>query len=337
MRQFVLLVSGLTVLAAGPVVAQQNGGGADRDQDRRQTAADVKSWLDRMNTAVEELNYRGTFVHSVDGDVEAEVLHIVHRNADGVVSERISARDGGSEVLRTERGVRSVLPKQRLVLLEEPRRSSTPLDASRMRYSDNIELYYDVATFPSRRGQIAGRDAQVVSIRPKDEFRYGYFLWLDRETALPLRSQVLDEDGDVVEQIVFTDLEVVDSIDESEVQPVIDTEGFEVRRPRPDARSDLDEQWRAKNVPIGFYLSEDRESMLAGSTYPVRHLVYSDGLATVSVYISHPLSTVDMDQGFSRMGSTNAYSLRVDGRLATAMGDVPRRTVQRIATSLDAR
>ena len=317
----------LSVVAAVLTVAAFDAIGQEQ-------ADDVKNWLDRMNIAVEELNYRGTFVHEFDRNVET--LQIVHRNAGGEVREKLSSPDGsGREILRTASGVHTVFPEQRLVMLEEPQGSAIPL-ASSLNYTEGLEAYYDMGTFP--KGQVVGRDTQVVSIRAKDEYRYGYLLWLDRETALPLRSQVRDENGRVVEQILFTAIDVVAAISESDVAPAIDVEGFEWRRPikaKPEVSSR--EVWGATRLPNGFSQSISRQSLLAGSRYPVQHLVYTDGLATVSVFIAHPKSDADMPEGFSQMGSTNVYSLKIDGRLATAMGEVPRRTVQRIATSLDAR
>jgi sigma-E factor negative regulatory protein RseB len=300
----------------------------------QETADEIENWLDRMNVAVEQLNYRGTYVHVVDGN--AETLDIVHRYFEGDVRERISTSNGaGPEILRTAEGVRSVFPDKQLVMIEEHEGTSIPL-AAMLNYTNELERYYQMTTFP--KGRTADRDTQVVSIRARDEFRYGYLLWVDIETALPLKIQVRDEAGTVVESILFTELEVLDSIPEFAVTPAIDAEGFTWKRP---VAAEFDEQsneiWSATRLPNGFRLSESRLSLLAGSKYPVQHLVYSDGLATVSVFIAHPLSDADMPEGFSRFGSTNAYSLKIDGRLATAMGDVPRLTVQRIATSLDAR
>jgi sigma-E factor negative regulatory protein RseB len=313
-----MLVAG----SAPPVLAQQ--------------ADSVKSWLDRMNAAVEELNYRGAFVHIIDGN--AEELNIVHRysDADGEVRERISAAgDNGREIIRTGDFVSTVVPEKRRVVVEEVKNSSIPTAAA-LNYSEDLQTYYDMHTAP--KGPIAGHEAQLISIQPRDNFRYGYRVWLDRETALPLKSQVMDDNGEVVEQMLFTALEVVDSVPESEVLPAIGTDGFEWLRPieaRPDIESD--EIWGATRLPNGFALSLSRHSLLAGSKYPVQHLVYTDGLATVSVFIAHPDSDADMPEGLTRFGSTNVYSLKINGRLATVMGEVPPRTVERIANSLDAR
>jgi sigma-E factor negative regulatory protein RseB len=231
--------------------------------------------------------------------------------------------------------VRSVFPEQQLVVIEEPEQSSIPV-ASSLSYTDELERYYQMTTFP--KGRQADRDTQVVSIRARDEYRYGYLLWLDRESALPVKMEVRDEAGNVIESILFTELTVLDSIPEFAVAPLTNVEGFTWKRPvKAEFEDASSEIWGATRLPNGFRLSVSRRTLLAGSRYPVQHLVYTDGLAAVSVFIAHPESDAVMPEGFSGSGSTNAYSLKIDGRLATAMGDVPRLTVQRIATSLDAR
>ncbi len=297
----------------------------------------VKSWLDRMNVAVETLNYRGSFVHSVDGQhfEDLEYFEIVHRYSDGEVRERISSPDGaGREIVRTPQFVRSVFPDKRLVVIEEPEVASLPT-AAVLHYTAGLEGYYDLTTLSG--GPVAGRETQFVSILPRDAFRYGYMLWLDLETALPLKLRVHDQ-GNNVEQVLFTSISVVDSIPEEDVASRIDPADFEVRRPDKNNNEPAStEIWAATTVPSGFTLSVFRATLLAGSRYPVQHLVYTDGLATVSVFIAHPLSDADMPEGFSRTGSTNAYARKIDGRLVVAIGEVPQRTVHSIATSLDAR
>jgi sigma-E factor negative regulatory protein RseB len=292
---------------------------------------EVKSWLDRMNDAVETLSYEGTFVRVFDGN--AETLHIVHRNSDGDVREKISSfGDAGREILREGQRVQCVLPERRVVLLESPDNSSSPISSSLPDYSDGLKANYELASH--RKGQVAQRDTQIVIIRPKDDLRYGYVLWLDQETAMPLKSQVRDETGAVVEQILFTDFEIRDSIDDSEFDSTIDTDGFRWIRSREYEDYSNDQvTWRANELPSGFEMSVARRSAIAGLDNPVYHLVFSDGLATVSVFVAD--SEADVEEGYSRLGSTNSYSLNMRGRKVTAMGEVPRQTVRRIAASLD--
>ena len=108
---------------------------------------------------------------------------------------------------------------------------------------------------------------------------------------MPLRSQLVDEQGTVLEQILFAQLEISDSIPRSELEPTINTDGFTLLRPRAaEEQTDEHLRLRAARVPEGFQLSATTHRPIAGSDYPVEHLVYSDGLATVSVFIEDPKS-----------------------------------------------
>jgi sigma-E factor negative regulatory protein RseB len=297
------------------------------------SAQEAREWLDRMNRAVEELNYRGTFVHVLAGT--AETLYIIHRNQDGSIGERIVSLDGGREIIRQEDEVTCILPDRRVVLLEA-RKDLSPLVAALPSYSEDLEPHYELALQATAR--VATRATQVLSIKPRDEFRYGYMLWLDEATAMPLKSLLTDEKGQIVEQILFTDIEMLDSIPPAALEPTIDTAGFEWLRPPESTQltSEVAQEvpWRASSLPGGFKLSAATQSPIAGSETPVEHLVFTDGLATVSVFIEDPNTKAEVAEGFSNVGSTNAFSLTLRGRQVTAVGEVPRRTVRTIASSL---
>ena len=296
------------------------------------SAQDVRDWLDRMNRAVEELNYEGTFVHVIGRN--AEMLHIVHRNQDGQIGERIRSLDGeGPEIVRQQDRVQCILPDRRVVLLEQTRDAS-PLVSTLPIYSEALAANYEFASY--KKGQVARRATQVIGIKPRDAFRYGYVLWLDQESAMPLKTQVRDDNGEVVEQILFTEFQIFDEIPESALASTIDTEGFTWFRPPTASRAPADDvAWRATLLPDGFALSVATRSPIAGSQYPVEHLVYSDGLATVSVFIEDPNTKAGVEEGFFRLGRTNSYSLTLRGRKVTAIGEVPQQTVRTIAASLE--
>lgn len=316
-----LLAVTSTGLWAGSSTAQHSG-------------EEVRSWLDRMNNAVEELNYRGSYVHA--SEANAETFNIVHRFQDGEVRERICSSEGqGREIIREGDDVRTVRPDRQRVELEQLDGTSTALSGA-VRYSDGLSNYYRMKTYT--KGKVAGRETQIVSISPRDDYRYGYRIWLDLETALPLRYQIRDSDGDIVEQILFTKIEYVDTIADAELEPEIDIEGFSWRRPiREEYEASSDELWGVERLPAGFRLSAAKRSLLAGSQFPVQHLVYTDGLATVSVFVADPRSEYQLEEGFGGRGSTNSFTLEIDKRLATALGQVPRLAVQLFATSLNAR
>ena len=294
------------------------------------SAQEARSWLDKMNRAVEELNYQGTFVHVLEGT--AETLRIIHRSEGGRSSERIESLDGvGREIIRQDNQVQCILPDRRVVLLEEPKELS-PLVSALPSFTDEIEPHYAVHLRSTAR--VANRSAQILEIKPRDAFRYGYMLWLDQETAMPLKSQLIDDQGAIVEQILFTDIDLHSEIPPEAIAATIDTKGFTTLRPPESSPLAAEIPWRAGKVPGGFKLSVATQSQIAGSEYPVEHLVYSDGLATVSVFIEDPHTKSDVSEGFSKMGSTNAFSLTLRGRKVTAVGEVPRQTVRTIASSL---
>jgi sigma-E factor negative regulatory protein RseB len=295
------------------------------------SSEEARTWLDRMNHAVEELSYQGTFVHLLAGDTET--LRIIHRSEGGKTAERIVSLNGaGREIIRQQDEVRCILPDQRVVLLEA-RKDLSPLASALPSYSDELEPHYSLAVLATDR--VVNRPTQIVQIKPKDEFRYGYTLWLDQETAMPLKSQLVNEHGEIVEQIFFTAIDLTAPIPESALAATIDTTGFTMlRAPHSSVPPEALIPWRAATVPGGFRLSIATQSPIAGSEYPVEHLVYSDGLATVSVFIEDPKTTADVGEGFSHVGSTNAFSLTLRGRKVTAVGEVPRQTVRTIASSL---
>ena len=295
-------------------------------------ADEAREWLERMAEAVEMLNYEGKFVHMHDG--EAEVLYIIHRQQDGQVSERIHSMDGaGREIVRHQNEVQCILPDRKSVLIGQTKELN-PLVSALPSYSKELETHYEIRVRGSQR--VAGRMTRQILIKPRDGFRYGYKLWLDEETAMPLKSELCDERERVVERLKFVDIKMHDSIDLAALQPITDTTGFRWFRPSAAQVSNrTTPMHRATQVPAGFRLSLSAVRQMAGSKHPVEHLVYSDGLAAVSVFVEDPeAEETETLSGPSRVGSANAFSIKVNDRSVTAVGEVPPKTVESIARSL---
>jgi sigma-E factor negative regulatory protein RseB len=173
----------------------------------------------------------------------------------------------------------------------------------------------------------------VLLIKPADSFRYGFQLWLDEATAMPLKSQMLDEQNGVVEQILFTTISMPEYIPPSALEPTTETEGFTWYR-RRDGGEQRETLWQATDLPAGFRLTAASVDTIVGAGQPVHHLVYSDGLAAVSIFVEETQIEIEWPVGLSRVGSANAYTLHIEGGVVTAVGEVPARTVQAIARSL---
>jgi sigma-E factor negative regulatory protein RseB len=295
-------------------------------------ADDARAWLERMTEAVELLNYEGKFVHMHDGD--AEVLYIIHRYQDGEVSERIQSMDGaGREIIRHQNEVQCILPDRKTVLIGQ-KKDLNPLVSALPSYSAELETHYEIKVRGSQR--VAGRMTRQILIKPRDGFRYGYKLWLDEETAMPLKSELCDERERVVERMKFVDITMHDSISAAAVEPITDTTGFRWFRPSDESvGTHSTPMFRATDVPAGFRLSLSAVRQMAGSKHPVEHLVYSDGLAAVSVFVEDPgAEETESLSGLSTVGSANAFSIKVNDRSVTAVGEVPPKTVESIARSL---
>jgi sigma-E factor negative regulatory protein RseB len=213
--------------------------------------------------------------------------------------------------------------------------SQSPLRGSLPSAEGISSAHYHVAFMDSSR--VAGRDAQIIAIRPKDSYRYGYRLWIDEATAMPLKSQLWDDQGSVVEQILFADIKLPDSIPESRVKPSLIVDSFVWTRsdgPTDETKAEQASAWLATEMPAGFTLMTAVTKMTPGGKRPMEQLVYTDGLASVSVFIEDGVAESDQAEGWSQIGAANAYTTTLEGRLVTAVGEVPARTVEMIALSL---
>jgi sigma-E factor negative regulatory protein RseB len=308
-------------------------------------------------------NYDGTFAFWQNGKVE--MLRIIHRVKDGHVSERMVALGSGREIIRNGGELTRYLPDQKVVIVEK-RSEQDPLFGNFPTFDQASTQFYDIKQL--KRTRIYHRDARLISVTPKDEFRYGYRLWIDEGTAMPLRTELCDARGRVIEQLVLAenkDFRInAKDIPDSAFQPEMSTQGFAWRRSEPDvgrvlANNNARDRWNATRLPPGFRNLMQAAQSMPGATGRVEHFVFSDGLASVSVFvetqvISGPAAAADANaarganvattQGVpmaptasievTRFGSTSAFSTVVEGRKITAVGEVPPETVRAIANSL---
>jgi len=294
-------------------------------------ASNAAGWLARMSEALAELNYDGLFTHTA-GE-RSETMRIVHRIEGGRSVERLVSLDGsGREIVRTAEEVHFYMPDRRVVLVE-PRSDEGSLLRALPAPSPGLEQLYTLAV---RKGsKLLGRDVRILDILPRDVYRYGYRLWLDEETAMPLRSEVVNGEGRAVEAMHFTRLEVRDRIAARELEPAVDATGFQWVRAskRPDTHV-ASVGWRPRKVPPGFRLVATRLQVVPGVPVPVQHLVFSDGFASVSVFIEPGPAKGPSPPESTSVGSANAFSTQVRGHVVTAIGEVPTATVRDLATSV---
>ncbi len=304
-------------------------------------AEEPGQWLDRMNKALTSRNYDGTFSHWHGGRVET--LRIIHRVQDGAVSERLVSLDGsGREFIRTGGDLTCYLPDKRTVLVER-RPAEESLFGNFPSVNDHTASSYEISEVA--RTRLNRRDTRVILVAPKDEYRYGYRLWIDEATAMPLKTQLCDARGHVIEQIVFASLTLAARIPDSAFKPDVSADGFQWLRtetPVPkEASASASLVWNALKLPPGFKMTARSAQVMPGSSDPVDHLVFTDGMASVSVFVEAQQKVAAGQQPVNEeesatVGSSSAFSTVIDGHKVTAVGEVPPATVRFIANSVKA-
>lgn len=305
---------------------------------------DINSLLTNMQEAEEKVSFEGIFIYQRVGnngngaDDQMDTVRVVHHaTEDGGVRERLVALTGEPrEVIRDIAGVRTLFPQQRYVLGGERHDLLFTLLISR----PQLELAKNYDLSAERGGRVAGRATWKLQVMPKDRYRYTHNLWLDEESGLLLRSDVSDQNGRILERLMFTRIKFEDDISESLLSPAFSTEGFSWNE---DAhlvsQKDVDDsRWQVGWIPDGFKKLH-HERIASGKQFdPIEHLIFTDGLAMISMFIEQkgngdsfaccPLQVITM------RGGLRVFTSSMRGYQITIMGDVPSITVERMVGSV---
>ncbi|MCO6414307.1 MAG: MucB/RseB C-terminal domain-containing protein [Thiogranum sp.] len=297
----------------------------------------AREWLERMSRASQSLNYEGTFVYQHQGRLEA--MHIVHAmDADGERERLLSLTGPEREVLRDNQVVTCILGDRRSVVVNRSRPRS-PFPGSFPKELMALEKHYSFDV--SGEDRVAGLSCRVVVLKPRDAFRYGRRLCVHEDSHLLLRSEVTGPHDKPIEQIMFTSVRFPEKISSEELLPALNGSNFTWKR-EPEqqpqaAQAATDSRWDVRHVPEGFMLVDHSWHRLSEQEPGVEHWVYSDGLASVSVYVEESPKDHDSYSGISHRGALNAFGTMVGGYYVTVIGEVPARTVEMIGKSVQMR
>ena len=286
-------------------------------------------WLQKMTGAVQTTNYDGTVIRIQNGSSEA--LKVVHSVVDGVVREKVIVQEGnGMEIIRNGSEVHCILPDRKTVLVEEWDDQSTlfsTLPSSDIRFGSE----YDVSIV--RQERVAGRNAIMLAIRPHDDFRYGHRIWLDHETGFPLQTKLMDSNGVAIEQVKFAEINLNQEIQAIQLEPSTDIENFRwFSQTQTTSRIETESNWISSDLPPGFRVTSTHIEQVRGNEEPVIHMMISDGLANVSVFIE-PRGADDTTRD-AHAGAANSFSVLQGDYRVTAVGEVPPATAEHIARSM---
>ncbi|MGB5259465.1 MAG: MucB/RseB C-terminal domain-containing protein [Gammaproteobacteria bacterium] len=296
-------------------------------------AADTaRHWLNEMSEALKTLDYDGTFVYQHGGKLD--VMRIIHRVDAGGRRERLVSLTGSTrEVLRDDRSVTCILPDNKSVMIGQSRPPPFPVVPDDLAKLSRHYLLEDKGD-----DRMIGYRARVIAVTPKDAFRYGYHFWIEQDSRMLLRSDLTGEDGAAIEKVMFTALDIGIDIPVSDLQPSLTGDGYTWHR-QTEVNAAQDPAhglpgWTVRQLPAGFMLTDFRRRRLHEQGGEAEHMVFSDGLATVSVYVEQALPEAASFTGLSTMGAMNAYGAVVDGYQVTVVGEVPAATVRMMAESV---
>lgn len=295
-----------------------------------QAAPEALAWLRKIQQATEKLSYTGIFVYQHAGRTETSRISRL-ADANGGV-ERLEVLDGAPrEILRTRDEIRCYLPERRIVKVDR-RRNQRDFPALLPEQVSALGEHYSISKNDVQR--IAGYDCQVLVLAPRDDLRYGYQLWADLRTGMLLKARAFDGNGATVEQFTFTQLDI-GSIPRDRLRPPRAARSWRVERAGIEPADLARSGWKVSPDLPGFRKIGEIRRMLR-DTQPVEQVVFSDGLAAVSVFIE-PIAgrTATARLGLASMGAVNVYTREVADHLVTVVGETPAASVQRIGDTVE--
>ena len=293
-------------------------------------AEDASAWLARAAAAARQQNYVGTVVYQHGSHVETSRL--VHLNDLGEEFEKLVNLEGPArEVIRSHGEVRCYYPDVKIVRIE-PRTFRNAFPSLSPPQQKALAEFYDFRK--AETGRVAGIETQAWVFEPKDALRYGHKFWVDSATGLLVKARIVDDRNGVVEQFAFTEITIGAKIDRDMVKPTWPAApaDWQVRQAGPGEVDMKDTGWTVTRIPAGFVKIIEGFRRLKGERR-VAHLVCSDGLVAVSVFVE-PVGGARHPIGLSAQGGINVYIRQVDENLVTVLGEAPVTTVRQIANSV---
>jgi sigma-E factor negative regulatory protein RseB len=294
---------------------------------------DPRTLLERMDEAVRSLDYEGRFV--VQSGDRLTALHLVHRVEGGAEREHVISLNGSPrEIIRNGDAVACRVEGQKSPINVARRAQGRSVSPLRGVSGEQLQAHYRLEMLEP--GRVAGRDAHQVLISPLDDLRFGYRVFIDRDSALPLQSVMFDGQQRTVSQVMFTELRLGEA-----VAPIVQDPPA---GPMDGARATdyvLSEarlsppSWRFAELPDGFRLNAHRRIPGAHGQGAREHFIFSDGLATVSVYIQPRAKDASLS-GLSRLGAARAVGREFGEHEIVAIGEVPVKTLTLFAETVEA-
>ncbi|WP_188005785.1 sigma-E factor regulatory protein RseB [Vibrio cholerae] len=286
----------------------------------------AEALLYQMNEASQHLNYELSYILVKKNSIEP-LLYRHARQDDQQLAHLVYLSGPVREVIRRGDEVSYIEPGVEPFTIESGNMVAPTIP---MLNTDVAELsrYYDFVKVG--RAREAGAACQVLRVVPKDGLRYSYVVWVDEKSHLPLRADLLDRDGEVLEQYRTISFSVSERLAEimvglNKVQlPEV------LKLPKGSVQETF---WQVTWVPDGFQAMELNRYRMAMTERLVESQMYSDGLFNFSVYVSAS-DNYSLKGQLVRQGRRTLHSVVKGENEISVVGDIPPATAQRIAQSV---
>ena len=295
---------------------------------------EARDWVMRMLQAGQSLNYKGNMIGIRGSNVE--LMGIVHRIDANGQQERIYSLNGvPREIIRKSGELICYLPDKNMGLQGKLFQDQRFFPAFTDKEITKLGDYYNFEM--GQVDRIVNREAQMIKIEPKDEYRYGYQLWIDKQTGLLLQSACVDHKGMALERYMFTEVEIDVPIDDADLEPSeaakLGLNWVQVDSPQPMDNSEM--TCKLDNIPAGFELVHSMVKPATDKQNMMSQYVFSDGLSNFSLFVEHMYNSDDMKmEGAYQLGVVNVYSRIIDGDRITMMGEIPKITAKTVAMAV---
>jgi sigma-E factor negative regulatory protein RseB len=295
-------------------------------------ADDGLALLQRIAQGSRQLTYSGTFVYRSGGKVDtSRIAHSVH---DGIEVERIEALDGSPrEVFRSGSEVKCFFPEEKLVIIEN-RASQRGFPALLPAGLGSLPEHYAIRG--GGMGRVAGVKSRAVLLEPRDDLRYGHEFWMDEANGLLLKANLIGERGDTLESFAFTQVKVGGPLEQGALKPRFDNERVRVQQVRATEMKPEDMAWTFRTSLPGFRKVAAMRRQAASENPERLHVVFSDGLASISVFIE-PGGAGGEAEALATVGPVNVYRRQLGEYRVVVMGEVPALAVKRIGDGIERR
>jgi len=293
----------------------------------------MQEWLERLHEASRRRAYTGTFVVSADGEMAvSRISHI----CDGKQQlERIETLTGTPRTtVRRNDEVLTLLPDAQLAVREN--RAGLRLFPDFLRRpGQQIGTYYQARA--AGHDRVAGHEATLVDFLPRDDWRFGYRVWSEKRTGLVIKLQTRDHEGEVLEQVAFTELQLDAPLQMAYLErQMTPPKGYRLKQPVVRQTSAEAEGWRLKAAVPGFQSVSCQVQSAAGATMPgIMQWVFSDGMASVSLFVETFDPQRHTKEKSVATGATHSLTRRLDAHWVTALGEVPLKTLQAFVSALE--